>query len=168
MSALCQERTFCFWTADVPEVYHVSDNSRAFFGPYVDAWHSTEWRPIPAAGRRYVISLTGFPVRILPDWHRICVRSNISHELRELRDANFMGGNAMHWRKISAVGLFVVGLSIPAFFSAPDVARAQVIIVAPSGGHYARPLGGVRRAVRGVARAKVRRKVRRKIRKKLR
>jgi hypothetical protein len=58
---------------------------------------------------------------------------------------------------------------IPTLFSAPDVARAQVIIIAPSHGYgYARPVGGVRRAVRGVARAKVRRKVRRKIRRKIR
>ncbi len=74
----------------------------------------------------------------------------------------------MHWRKISAVGLFVIGLTMPALFTAPDVARAQVIIIAPSDGYYARPVGGVRRAVRGVARAKVRRKVRRKIRRKIR
>jgi hypothetical protein len=57
---------------------------------------------------------------------------------------------------------------IPTLFSAPDVARAQVIIIAPSHGAYARPVGGVRRAVRGVAHAKVRRKVRRKIRRKIR
>ena len=74
----------------------------------------------------------------------------------------------MHWSKISAAGLFIVGLSIPALFSAPDVARAQVIIIAPSGSNYARPVGGVRRAVRTVARVKTRRKIRRKIRKKLR
>ena len=78
----------------------------------------------------------------------------------------------MHWSKIPTMGLFVIGLSIPALFSGPDVANAQVIIVAPSDGYYARPVGGVRRAVRGVGRAvvrgKVRRKVRRKIRKKLR
>jgi len=52
--------------------------------------------PIPATGRRYLISLTGFPVRIHTDWRRIYAWSNISHELRELRDANFMGVNAMH------------------------------------------------------------------------
>jgi len=57
---------------------------------------------------------------------------------------------------------------IPALFSTPDVARAQVIIIAPSDGYYARPVGGVRRAVRTVARVKTRRKIRRKIRKKIR
>ena len=37
-------------------------------------------RPIPATGRRYVISLTGFPVRILTDWRRTCAWSNISDD----------------------------------------------------------------------------------------
>ena len=74
----------------------------------------------------------------------------------------------MHWSKIPAADLFVIGLSLPALFSAPDVARAQVIIIAPSDGYYARPVGGVRRAVRAVGRAHVRRKVRRKIRKRIR
>jgi hypothetical protein len=80
---------------------------------------------------------------------------------------SFKEGNTMQRNKILGAGLFVIGLSIPALFSAPEVAQAQVIIIAPSDG-YVRPLGGVRRAVRGVARAKVRRKVRRKIRKKIR
>ena len=57
---------------------------------------------------------------------------------------------------------------MPAMVSAPDVARAQVIIIAPSDGYYARPVGGVRRAVRAVGRTVVRRKVRRKIRKRIR
>lgn len=74
----------------------------------------------------------------------------------------------MQWNKILGAGLFTIGLTIPAFFSAPDVASAQVIIVAPSDGYYARPVGGVRRAVRGVGRAVVRGKVRRKVRRKIR
>jgi hypothetical protein len=80
----------------------------------------------------------------------------------------FKEGNTMQWNKILGAGLFTIGLSIPAFFSAPDVARAQVIIIAPSDGYYARPVGGVRRAVRTVARVKTRRKIRRKIRKRRR
>ena len=70
---------------------------------------------------------------------------------------------------VTAAATFLTTLFfIPALFSAPDVARAQVIIVAPSDGYYARPVGGVRRAVRAVARVKTRRKIRRKIRKRLR
>ena len=87
----------------------------------------------------------------------------------------------MQWGKLSAAGLFVIGLSVPALLSAPDVATAGISInvyVGGSGGYgrpyggYARPYGGVRRAARGVGRAvvgsQVRRKVRSKIRKKLR
>lgn len=74
----------------------------------------------------------------------------------------------MQWSKISVAGLFVIGVSIPALFGAPDVASAQVnIYVVPSGG-YVTPYGGVRRAARSVGRAVVRSKVRRKIRKKYR
>jgi len=70
---------------------------------------------------------------------------------------------------VTAAAAFMTTLFfIPALFTAPDVARAQVIIVAPSDGYYARPLGGVRRAVRGVGRAVVRGKVRRKVRRKIR
>jgi hypothetical protein len=124
--------------------------------------------------RAYVISLKGFPLSIQPNWRRTCTRSNISHELR---DANFKGGNTMHWSKISAAGLFVIGLTMPALFTAPDVARAQVIVIAPSHGYgygyarpygYVRPYGGVRRAARAIGRAHVRRKIRRKIRRRIR
>ena len=70
---------------------------------------------------------------------------------------------------VTAAATFLTTLFfIPALFTAPDVARAQVIIVAPSDGYYARPVGGVRRAVRRVGRAVVRSKVRRKIRRKIR
>ena len=56
---------------------------------------------------------------------------------------------------ITAVAAFMTTLFfIPALFSGTEVARAQVIIVAPSDGYYARPVGGVRRAVRTVARVK--------------
>lgn len=75
----------------------------------------------------------------------------------------------MQRSKILGAGVFVIGLTIPALFSAPDVARAQVIIIAPSPSYtYVQPYGGVRRAARSVGRAVVRSKIRRKIRKKLR
>ena len=70
---------------------------------------------------------------------------------------------------ITAAAAFMTTLFfMPALFDAPDMANAQVIIIAPSDGYYARPVGGVRRAVRAVGRAHVRRKVRRTIRKRIR
>ena len=83
-------------------------------------------------------------------------------------DKSILGRVSQKPKLLAATAAFLTTLFfIPTLFSAPDVARAQVIIIAPSDG-YVRPLGGVRRAVRGVARAKVRRKVRRKIRKRRR
>jgi hypothetical protein len=87
----------------------------------VGDWHSTEWFPILTAGQRYVISLKGFLLRIHPNCCRTLVWLKISHELC---DANFKGGSTMQWSKVPKAGLFVIGLSVAALFSAPDQARA--------------------------------------------
>ena len=78
----------------------------------------------------------------------------------------------MQWGKLSAAGLFVIGLSVPALLSAPDGASAGISINVYTGSSrgygrpygYARPYGGVSRAARGVGRAVVRSQVRRKVR----
>ncbi len=76
----------------------------------------------------------------------------------------------MQWGKLSAAGLFVIGLSFPALLSAPDGASAGIYVhIGSSRGYgrpygYARPYGGVSRAARGVGRAVVRSQVRRKVR----